>query len=464
MWIVYSLLGVVGITLLAVGALFLVLLAGEVVLARVSFGRVPRFLLMLVKGLRRNPLRTSLTYLAAFVLVAVVTIIWSALYVLDHLMETKSKDIKVVISEKWQANSEMPFAYARPLCDGAADPSVPGSTRPADAMTWQFYVGTLDPEKRTRENQIFFIALEPSKAATLMDRVMDDVPTDSKQQSGAKLAQSREFMTALAAMGKNKRAAIVGQKVLKSINKQVGERIKVTGINYKDLDLEFEIVGAFPPGRYGDTSIMNRDYFNDALDTYPKNHSGLKHPLADKSLNLVVLQVPDMESYSQVTQQIDASGLFQNPSVKCETLSAYAVTQLDSFRDIIWGMRWLLSPAILITLALVITNSISISLRERRKEIAVLKVLGYRPAQVLALILGEASLIGALSGFLSSVVVYQLVNRLMNNQEAVLPVYIPDMALYWGPIVGALTGLAGSLVPAWTACRVQVSAVFARVG
>jgi len=265
-------------------------------------------------------------------------------------------------------------------------------------------------------------------------------------------------------MGKNKRAAIVGQKVLKSINKQVGERIKVTGINYKDLDLEFEIVGAFPPGRYGDTSIMNRDYFNDALDTYPKNHSGLKHPLADKSLNLVVLQVPDMESYSQVTQQIDASGLFQNPSVKCETLSAYAVTQLDSFRDIIWGMRWLLSPAILITLALVITNSISISLRERRKEIAVLKVLGYRPAQVLALILGEASLIGALSGFLSSVVVYQLVNRLMNNQEAVLPVYIPDMALYWGPIVGALTGLAGSLVPAWTACRVQVSAVFARVG
>ena len=37
-------------------------------------------------------------------------------------------------------------------------------------------------------------------------------------------------------------------------------------------------------------------------------------------------------------------------------------------------------------------------------------------------------------------------------------------ALTWlgGPIVGALTGLAGTLIPAWTACRVQVSAVFAR--
>jgi putative ABC transport system permease protein len=171
-----------------------------------------------------------------------------------------------------------------------------------------------------------------------------------------------------------------------------------------------------------------------------------------------------MESYSRVTEQIDSSGLFQNPAVKCETLSAYAVTQLDSFRDIIWGMRWLLSPAILITLALVITNSVSIGLRERRKEIAVLKVLGYRPGQVLSLILGEAALIGALSGILSSMLVYQVVNHLMHNDDAVLPVYIPESAFYWGPIVGALTGIAGSLIPAWTACKVQVSAVFARVG
>jgi putative ABC transport system permease protein len=163
-----------------------------------------------------------------------------------------------------------------------------------------------------------------------------------------------------------------------------------------------------------------------------------------------------------VTEQIESSGLFQNPAVKCETLSAYAVTQLDSYRDIIWGMRWLLSPAILVTLALVITNSISISLRERRKEIAVFKVLGYQPAQILFLILGEACLIGGISGLLSSVFVYEAVNWLMNNSDSVLPVYVPDAALYWGPIVGALTGLAGTLFPAWSACRVQVSSVFAR--
>ena len=92
-----------------------------------------------------------------------------------------------------------------------------------------------------------------------------------------------------------------------------------------------------------------------------------------------------------------------------------------------------------------------------------LKVLGYRPRQILSIVLGEAMLLGALSGFLSTVLVYQAVNRLKNNNDAVLPVYIPDRALWWGPAIGVATGLVGSLVPAWGACRVRVSEVFARV-
>src|SRR5262249_29792433 len=123
MWIIVAIIGFFLTTLAAVAPFFLVLFASERLLARIHFCRAPRFLLILVKALRRHPLRTSLTYLAAFVLVAIVTIVWSALYVLDHLTEAKSKDIKIVISERYQANSEMPYSYGRPLCEGAADSS-----------------------------------------------------------------------------------------------------------------------------------------------------------------------------------------------------------------------------------------------------------------------------------------------------------------------------------------------------
>ena len=61
-------------------------------------------------------------------------------------------------------------------------------------------------------------------------------------------------------------------------------------------------------------------------------------------------------------------------------------------------MRWLLVPAILATMALVIANAISISVRERRTEMAVLKVLGFAPRQIMMLVLGEALLIGVAAG------------------------------------------------------------------
>ena len=56
--------------------------------------------------------------------------------------------------------SKMPMAYARPLSDGAA--ARPGDVKPRDSMCWQFYVGTLDAAKKTRENQVFLIATDPS--------------------------------------------------------------------------------------------------------------------------------------------------------------------------------------------------------------------------------------------------------------------------------------------------------------
>jgi putative ABC transport system permease protein len=443
--------------------LFLSFVATELLFRKIDLGRRWRLSALLVKNLRRNPLRTSLTYLASFVLVAVVTIVWSALYVLDHLIVSKARDIKVVMSEKWEANGRMPLAYARPLCEGAADPARGQCVRPQDAMTWQFYLGTVDPEKQTRESMVFVIAIEPQKAATLMDKIFDDVPQESKQQRGQKLAEVTEFMDDIKKMEQNKHGIILGRKQLKSLGRRVGDRMKITGINYKDIDLEFDIVGTFPPGRYDDTAIMNRDYFNDALDVYPRTHHGAKHPRGDRILNLVVAQVADLDACSRMTNQVETSGLFRNPAVKCETLSAYAVNQLESFRDIMWAMRWVLSPAILVTMALVMANGMGISVRQRQPEIAVLKVLGYRPVQVLCIVLGEAALLGALSGFLSALIVYEGVNWLMDNTDSILPVYVPEIALAWGPAVGLLTGLVGSLAPAWSACRVQVTRVFNRV-
>src|SRR4051812_1584669 len=59
---------------------------------------VPKFVVMMLKSLRRNLVRTSLTYLATFMLVLIVSFIWSVLSFLDAQTMERAKDIKVIVT------------------------------------------------------------------------------------------------------------------------------------------------------------------------------------------------------------------------------------------------------------------------------------------------------------------------------------------------------------------------------
>jgi putative ABC transport system permease protein len=211
---------------------------------------------------------------------------------------------------------------------------------------------------------------------------------------------------------------------------------------------------------------MNRERLNGALAAY-KRAKGKPHPMDDKTLGIVWLKVGTTEQYNQVAHQLTRSPLFSHPAVKCETASSGIASFLDAYRDLLWGVRWLLVPALLASMVLVIANAISISVRERRTEMAVLKVLGFGPNTILLMVLGEAVLIGALSSFLSVGTTWLLVNKVLDGIQfpvAFFPAfYIATAALWWGPLIGGVTALLGSLTPAWAARSVRVSEVFAKV-
>jgi putative ABC transport system permease protein len=456
---------IVGLILVAFVALvpfFTVLLLSEFVLKRLSFAAAARFPLLMVRNLRRKKVRTALTFLGTFVLVLVVTTVWSVLFYIDQWTTEKTKDPKVIVTEKSRADSHMPFAYAGGLSEGGAVTT--GDVRPTDSMTWQFYVGTLDPNKKTRDDSVFVIALEPAKILTMMNDVWDElIPKQAQGRARPPGEEQKALEAAIRTMEHNKRAVIVGRNRLKAIHKQVGDRFKLTGLNYKDIDLEFEIIATLPEGaKYNDQAFMNREYLNDAIEAYPRTHGGQKHTMADQTLDIVWLKVPDRDAFGRVARRIESSGRFRNPDVKCSTLAAAIQSVMESYRSLIWGMRWLLSPALLATMTLVLSNGINLSVRERRPEIAVLKVLGFRPGQILLLVLGEAGLIGATGGLLSAGLAYLSINLLLANVPDNI-MYIPTSALWWGPVMGSVTALLGSIVPAWTACKVRVTEIFARV-
>jgi putative ABC transport system permease protein len=415
-----------------------------------------KYLLLIAKNLRRNRTRSLLTAAGTMILVLVVSLVWSILSFLDAATTEKSANFKAIVTERWRIPSQMPFAYAESLSEGGA--RRPGDVRPIDSMTWQFFGGTLDPANRTRDNSLFAFAMQPSKIATMMDE-FDTLPRDSEAH--------RQLRDVTDKLERNRRGLLLGRDRLAALGKQVGDRIKLFSINFKDIDLEFEIVGELPPSRYDNSAFFDREYLNAAVDAYPLTHRGQKHPLADKSLNLVWLRVPNSATLRKLIEQIDSSPQFTNPAVKCETQSAGIATFLEAYRDLVWGMRWLLAPAVIVTLALVISNAISISVRERRLELAVLKVLGFPPISILGMVIGEALLLGIASGLASAGMTYWLVNHWIGGLKfpiAFFPAFfIPTDALWWGVSIGGTAALAGSLLPAWSAMRVRVADVFAKV-
>jgi putative ABC transport system permease protein len=420
----------------------------------------------ILKSVRRNLVRSILTGLATFALVLIVTMCWSVLAYLDKFTEAKSRDLKAIVSERYQMPSRMPFSYESRLAEGA--PRKPGDYRvdaTRDSMHWSFYVASTDPRKQTRESAIVFFAMDPSKLLSMdargdftsMMEGVEDVSDEVKRQLLAVCEEMAQYPFKV----------VIGPNRLAAMNKRVGERIKVSGtLRYKDIDLELEIAGVLPGDPYTQSGVMNYRYLDEALKKYEKDHHQ-KHHMADKSLAMEWIRVPDMATFEKVAEQISSSPEFQSPYVKCETAASSIGSYLDPWRDFLFGMRWLLVPAILGTMALVIANAISISVRERRMEMAVLKVLGFSPNQILVLVLSEALLVGAVSGLLSALALMYVVNDVING--ITLPMgffakfFVASAAPWWGISIGAATALVGSVVPAWSARSVKVAEVFSKV-
>jgi len=412
-------------------------------------------IVLIFRSLSRNLLRTSLTYLAVFVLVAVVTSIWAVLDFLDFYTSEKESNLKAIVTEKNQIPSQMKPSHEAEF--KALVRELPAHLQPRDLdedmMTWAFVGGSLDPKNRTPQNSLFLFAMQPRKLLTMMDG-LDELTGEQMDL----LRRSVDMME------ENRQAVIIGTEKLKLMDKKVGDKIKMTSFNYKEVDFDFLIAGSFPEGtRYDQSAVMHRDYLYKSLEEYEGKKG--KHPLAEKCLNLIWIRMPSREAFEMLAEKVNSSGKF-NPAVKMETASGAINSFMEPFKDLIWGMRRLLAPALLATMVLIISNAISISVRERRTEMAVLKVLGFRPWMVMALVLGEALMIGALSGFMATATTYALVNAFGGIP---LPIAffgkftIPPAALWWGPAIGGGTALLGSIMPSLSARSVKVSEVFSRV-
>ncbi len=387
-----------------------------------------KVLLLILKNLRRNKLRTTLTALAVIVMVVLCTEAATVLFWVHQHVHTQACQSKLLVSERWVAPSCIPTRYLALLThqEGVEDWTL-----------WNLYTGYLDTSRQSSRKG-FGLATRPDNLIAMH------------------LGLEKLDPAAVEALQREKTGAIVSADLMQQMNWKVGQQFTVLSSSHPHKDLRFKIVGVLPPGEYVRNFFFRQDYYEEG--------TGNK-----ETITCVWLRLRDAETAQRVASRIQKQFQHSQPELKVETESAGVARFVSREQALLSVLKWVVAVLVL-DMAIILSNSISVATRERRVEMAVLKVLGFEPVVIMALVVGEAMLLGAVSGFVGAALAWlsstlAVHGFLPSNPATRIFFSFPIQAamVLWGALLGALVGFMGSIVPAWNAWQVKVSDVFAKI-
>ncbi|HET7841434.1 MAG TPA: FtsX-like permease family protein [Terriglobia bacterium] len=200
----------------------------------------------------------------------------------------------------------------------------------------------------------------------------------------------------LAAWKNERTGALVGEKLMETYHWQIGQRITLKGTIFPNFDPELTIRAVYHDPE--DESQERALYFHyDYLDQAMLQVVG-----GLGTIGTYAVKVDNAGDMQRVQDAIDAQ--FRNTAfeTKTDTEQAFAL----SFVSMLGNIKLLLtfiSGAVIFTILFVVGNTMSMSIRERTGEVAVLKTLGFRRNTILMLLAGESVVIAMLGGLLGSV-------------------------------------------------------------
>jgi putative ABC transport system permease protein len=251
--------------------------------------------------------------------------------------------------------------------------------------------------------------------------------------------------------------ALVGEAMAKKWGWRVGDHVPISSNIFTQKSgsrsWDFTIVGIFGGKRPEvDTNFMvfQYDYF-DETRSFGKDQIGW-----------MVLRTTSPALNDRVVKSIDQ--MFANSSYETatDTEKAFNKAFVAQFGNIALIVVLVVGAAF-VTILMIVGNTLMMSVRERTREIGVLKAIGFTGGRIVRLVLGE-SIILALAGGLSGLGLAALfIIAVRDSVRGLLPqiTVSSDIALA-GLALMLVFGVVTGLIPALNAMRLRVAAALGR--
>jgi putative ABC transport system permease protein len=377
-----------------------------------------RYFSLAFKNSLRNRRRSILTVSSIAVSLCLLGVLIAMYHALFFSEQTPGQALRLVTRHRVSLAQPLPIAYEAKIR------TLPGVK---EVSAWNWFGGTY---KDNRDPKNFFARFGVEPKAFLTIRTQLEMPEE----------QRRAFIT-------DRTGCVVSRDLAEKLNFKVGDRITLQGDIYP-VNLQLKVVGIFDDPDAQLSLFFNYDYLRDALPLGRRNYISTVAILADSPDN-----VP------RIAKAIDS--IFENssPPTKTESEQQFALSFVSFLGNI---KLFLLSicAAVTFTILLVSGNTMAMSVRERIKEVGVLKTLGFTNDAILGIIIGEAVTI-ALTGGVIGLGLAALLSVVVGWEAAVFMPQLHNLSMT--PItalislgVAALIGIISSFIPAWNAARTNI--------
>ncbi|HTS50183.1 MAG TPA: FtsX-like permease family protein [Bryobacteraceae bacterium] len=380
-----------------------------------------RYLGLIFKNSVRNRRRSLLTVASIAVSLCILGLLIAMYQAMFFGEATPAQALRLVTRHRVSMTQPIPIYYRDKIRQ------LPGVR---DLMTWQWFGGTYK-DARDPNNMFARFATDPDHFFNVYNEFQ--IPEDQK----------RAFL-------RERTGCIVERSLATKLNFKIGDTIHLIGDIFP-VNLDLKVVGIYDDPDKMAALYFSREYLREALGSSSAQQDMVGAFLiqADTPADVprLAAAVDDMFSTSPFPTRSESEKAFQ--------LSF--ISFLGNLRLFIMAI----CGAVTFTILLVSANTISMSVRERIREVGILKTLGFTPGAILGIVLGESAIICLAGGALGCLLAAGLCAAVSHSPGAdMMPAMhnlavTPPVALVC--LAGALLiGLVSSFVPAWSASRTSI--------